>query len=216
MKGRSWKSTGKGVVSRRPLLALLLSVSVSVGVGIGVTVTFAVGASELSASMAPGIVEESSLELGTDGVRRWRGEPFTGTAATWYSSPASGAAGLRELVEYTEGRREGLRLRWFEGGQLSNRLRYRQGRLHGLAESFWDSGAPRTRASYVDGHGHGESKHWYREGMIFKQLQLVDGREQGLQRAWRRNGKLYANYEAVNGRNFGLHTTDLCYEVSLP
>ncbi len=157
------------------------------------------------------IVDAALLERGSDGVLRWRGQPFTGTTVRYHPGASRPIA---ETTELRTGLRHGTRLRWHANGRLESRTQYQRGRLHGVGESFWDNGNRRSKASYHEGRTHGVSTQWYREGMRFKERHLVDGKEVGLQRAWRRNGKLYANYEAVAGRNYGRQQSALCFEVA--
>lgn len=160
--------------------------------------------------LQPKTVLSHELDVRIDGVRTLDGEPFTGVAVMYYDEEV---AQLAQRVEYRDGRRHGMRHRWFANGVLASKSRYDSGRRDGAGMTYWDNGSPRTSTTFSNGRAHGVSTQWYREGMKFKERTLVDGRERGLQRAWRRNGKLYANYEAVDGRNYGLHQTDLCIEV---
>ncbi len=160
-------------------------------------------------------VDAVQLTVSDDGVRLLEGSPFTGIAIT-YAQTASNARALIERTPYVDGRRHGLKIRWYPDGSLLARLDYANGRLHGIADSFWENGNRRTWTEYTAGRMHGTSTHWYREGMLFKRRHLTEGREAGLQQAWRRNGKLYANYEAKNGRNYGLNKAELCFQVGTP
>tara|TARA_R110001592_G_scaffold237306_11_gene496352 strand:- start:7122 stop:7733 length:612 start_codon:yes stop_codon:yes gene_type:complete len=134
---------------------------------------------------------------------------FTGTSVKKYNSGV-----VAETIEYKQGKRNGLRKKWFENGKLSYEANYISNKLDGTTRSWWISGQLKTESHIVDGKLNGTQKQWYNNGQLFKELTMVDGKESGMQRAWRKTGKLYINYEAKQGRIFGLNRSNLCYELN--
>lgn len=139
-------------------------------------------------------------------------DTFTGVALS-YAPRRDGEAVIVERTRYVDGKRHGIRMRWYPSGRLQSRTMFADGRRDGVSESFWEDGNRRALSTYRAGKLHGVATQWYREGMLFKRRQLVDGREEGMQQGWRRDGSLYANYEARNGRNYGLNNAELCSTV---
>lgn len=154
-------------------------------------------------------IDHEELELRPNqGLVYLGGQLFSGSSVERYPS-----GNVAERITYANGKKHGLRKRWFPSGILSYRASYQEGRLHGVSQTWWKSGIMRSESQYVMGVAQGLQRQWYPCGQLFKEVNLVDGKEEGMQRAWRENGKLYSNYEARSGRIFGLKRAGLCYEL---
>lgn len=154
-------------------------------------------------------VAKSQLILNQNvGLVYYKGKPFTGTSVVNYLNGKKA-----EIINYTNGIREGVYKKWFEDGLLSFEAYYVNGKLDGVSKSWWFNGNLRSESHYIDGVANGIQKQWYVTGEKFKQMTIVNGKEEGMQKAWRRNGKIYNNYEAKNGRIFGLKRANLCFQL---
>ncbi len=142
------------------------------------------------------------------GLYQLDGRPFTGCGERFGNTGR-----LQERSRFVDGRLEGLSVKWFAGGQLSQVAHYRRGRLHGEKKVWTLAGAHvlTSHLHYENGKPHGPQLKWYPTGELYKKLNLNMGREEGLQQGFRKNGALYANYEMVDGRLYGLKKASLCY-----
>lgn len=161
--------------------------------------------------------ELKSREVSTDslmlnqmeGILYEKSIPFTGISISFFPNNL-----IAEKITYLNGKREGLRQKWFSTGELSYEAYYRSNKVDGIVKTWWYNGNLRSTSHFEEGKPHGAQKQWYVSGQIFKEQNLAFGKEEGLQKAWRKNGKIYANYEAKNGRIFGLKRSNLCYELN--
>ncbi len=155
----------------------------------------------------PIVIDKAATTLAREqGVRVYRGKPFTGKIVTRHPSGQ-----IATSENYINGKRNGALKKWFDNGVLGFESYYSRGKLHGLTKSWWPNGNQRSKLIYKDGVVHGTSLHWYKSGERFKQMHYVNGSPEGIQQAWRPNGKLYSNYEYKNGRVFGLKKSNLCF-----
>lgn len=161
-----------------------------------------------SSAIKPNISADSLLLDQQRGLVFYRKKPFTGTAIVKYPNDT-----VASIVEYVNGKKEGVYRKGFSDGKLSFEASYLNGKRNGKSYSWWHNGNLRTEANFVDGIPDGVQLQYYKSGVKFKKINLVAGREAGLQQSWRENGKLYNNYEAKNGRIFGLKRAKLCFEL---
>jgi len=177
-----------------------------------VAILMILGAMSVSASfdhVPQRVVSSDVIQLDREtGLRMLGHTPYSG-----YTVEEGPEGRLRERAGFLDGRRQGLRERWYADGTVSARTPYLDGRRHGVARTWWEDGTLRSKTTLVHGVPHGTQLQWYRSGALFKKTHLVQGREQGLQQAWRENGAIYNNYEALNGRIFGLRRSKLCFQL---
>lgn len=164
--------------------------------------------SELFAHPAKEIQSDSLKLVASEGMVYYDNLPFTGYAVRYFNDGQ-----LAEKIAYVKGKKEGVTEKWYPAGALSFKGSYAQNRRHGTVRTWWPDGNLRSESNYLAGVPHGMQRQWYQSGALFKQLNLDQGKEAGLQRAWRENGKLYANYEAIDGRIYGLKRANLCYDL---
>ncbi|MFT5822953.1 MAG: antitoxin component YwqK of YwqJK toxin-antitoxin module [Crocinitomix sp.] len=84
------------------------------------------------------------------------------------------------IAEYTEGVKNGVTRKWYEGGQL------------------------KFEGHYKDGNYEGSVTEWYPSGQAYSLFNYENGKEVGRQQAWLENGKFKANYEVIGDRKYGL------------
>ena len=161
-------------------------------------------------STVPDITRDANLiELNrNEGVFSYQGVPFRGYGVT------KNAAGIIvEKAGFFDGKRHGIRSKFFDDGTKSEESHYRHGKKEGASKTWWRNGKLRSHSLFTEGVPHGVQRQWYESGALFKELNLERGKEKGLQRAWRKNGDLYNNYEAKDGRTYGLRRSKLCFEL---
>ncbi|MGH1384216.1 toxin-antitoxin system YwqK family antitoxin [Kordia sp.] len=164
---------------------------------------------EVTSPNASVVVSKDLLTLKQNiGLYYFKNELFTGVLEDTYNNGV-----IAEQTLYVEGKRNGLRQKWFPNGLLSFEANYVKGKQHGTSKTWWKNGNLRSISNHTHGVVNGIQEQWYKTGEKLKRLIIVNGKEEGLQQAWRKNGKLYNNYEAKNGRIFGLKRSGLCYEL---
>ena len=134
--------------------------------------------------------------------------PFSGYAVT-----KNTAGTIVEKAGFYDGKRHGVRLKFFDDGEKSEESRYQNGKKNGVSKTWWKNGRTRSFSQFRKGVPHGIQRQWYQSGVLFKEVHLEHGQEKGLQRAWRENGDIYNNYEAKDGRTYGLRRSKLCFEL---
>lgn len=154
------------------------------------------------------ISKDSLVFNPNNGILHYKKKAFTGISIQKNSNDF-----IIESIDYSNGKKQGKYILWFNNGIKSFESEYQKGKRHGKTSTWWENGNLRSVANYKNGIVNGLQQQWYRSGALFKQMNLINGKEQGLQQSWRENGKLYNNYEAKNGRIFGLKRSKLCYEL---
>ncbi len=160
-----------------------------------------------------GVVNKSELTQNPDdGLTLFRGQPFYGTAVTYFDNNVKSESG-----EYRNGKKHGTHQEWYPNGKPRYLATFEKNRLSGLVSTWWSNGALRSQTEYLDGLPHGVHVRWYVNGVKFQEMRFVNGRERGMQRTWRVDGTLYSNYQAADGKFFGLErgASQATFELSV-
>ena len=133
---------------------------------------------------------------------------FTGEAIAYHQNKK-----MASRTNYRNGRRHGLREKWYDNGNNSLNTNYVNGLENGIKTTWWKNGKLLSKINLKEGKLDGVQLNWYKDGTLFKERNYVNGKAEGMQKSWRRNGKLYNNYEVKEGRVFGLKRSTLCYSL---
>lgn len=154
-------------------------------------------------------VEKDQLKLNAlEGRWYFNTALFNGYAITKFKNGQ-----LKEKIGFSNGKKEGIALKWNIDGVLTGEKFYSENRLEGTAKTWWANGNLSSESNYSNRVRHGTQKKWYPNGQLAQLRNFNLGKEEGMQKAWLETGKLYTNYEAKNGRFFGLKRSNLCYQL---
>jgi antitoxin component YwqK of YwqJK toxin-antitoxin module len=88
-------------------------------------------------------VHYDELELGSNQLLTWRGEPFTGTA---YETDSNGT--VIGDARYVQGLQTGVAHEWSAAGQLLSECAYEYGSKDGLCRRWYKNARPECEAEY--------------------------------------------------------------------
>ena len=89
------------------------------------------------------------------------------------------------------GQLHGLRVEYYENGELKGEANYVNAELDGLRRSWYDNGEPRGELNYVNGELEGLSRLWHENGELWRESNWANGEQEGLARQWYKNGDLW-------------------------
>lgn len=105
-----------------------------------------------------------------------------------------------KLVEmpYSNGKRHGRAMFYYQNGQIERIEQYENGQLHGRCEYFSEDGNIQARVHYVNGKPNGKAYLYYPNGNVRSEEHQVDGVLEGLFTVWddQRVLKYQTMYEA--------------------
>ena len=100
--------------------------------------------------------------------------------------------------EYRDGKKWGIRRKWYENGQLMQRSQYEEGVLEGKMLEWHENGAVMADGVFVDGKLHGLVRRWFSDGKKEAEYPYQEGKLDGILIQWNRRGNMIGKkkYEA--------------------
>ena len=115
---------------------------------------------------------------------------------------------------YINGLKHGLSKKWFENAELQEIRTYSNGRKQGHQISYWENGHKRFEFHAENDMYQGELREWSAQGNLIHLAHFKDGQEEGVQQLFYDNGIIRANYVIIKGRRYGLLGTKNCKNVT--
>lgn len=115
---------------------------------------------------------------------------------------------------YYSGLLSGVCKKWYPNKQLTEERKYTEGKKNGRQLSYWENGKKRFEFIAKNDAYEGELKEWAFDGKLIHLANFVNGQEEGPQQMWYDNGKIRANYVIIKGKRYGLLGTKNCKNVS--
>lgn len=112
----------------------------------------------------------------------------------WYAD-----GGLCTIINYKNGKKEGLHEHWYENRLLSLKCNYKNDKMEGLYERWYKNGLLSAKCNYVNDIIEGISEQWYENGQLYIKCNYVDGKIEGIFEQWYANGNLYKKSYYMNG-----------------
>lgn len=110
---------------------------------------------------------------------------------------------VRHLINYKDGKRDGVQKRWYDNGQLWIEMNYKDGKGNGLMRSWYENGQLLYKAYQKYGKLDGKEKWWYENGQLNAENNYKDGKIRGQAKVWHENGKLHNVINYKVGENNG-------------
>jgi antitoxin component YwqK of YwqJK toxin-antitoxin module len=99
-------------------------------------------------------------------------KPYTGWNVIFHDNGQ-----IKYLVQYKDGKYDGLWVRWFENGQKNLEENYKDGELHGLVTVWYDNGQKKWEGNWKDGKKVGLQTGWYENGQKRKEVTYKAGKK---------------------------------------
>ncbi len=87
---------------------------------------------------------------------------------------------IESLVQYKDGKRDGLDASWYENGQKQWEGNYKDGKRNGLDAGWYSNEQKELEANYKDGKQDGLETGWYQNGQKEYEGNHKDGKQDGL------------------------------------
>ena len=126
------------------------------------------------------------------------GRPFSGRQIE-----RSGGGDLLAIVPYDQGVPHGYSVSWYPDGSPQEVRGYEHGKKEGIHLGWWQGGEQRFLYRFRQDRHEGSSCEWYPDGTLARQGHHVGGREEGRQILYDSAGVIRANYVVREGRRFG-------------
>ena len=127
--------------------------------------------------------------------------PFTGWAKSMYDNEQ-----IKYLIQFKDGKKDGLLTEWFENGQKRIETNYKDGNLDGLETWWYENGQKDAEFNYKDGKLDGLVTKWYENGQKELEHNYKDGKFDGLATNWYENGQKHQESNYKDGKLDGLVT----------
>ena len=98
--------------------------------------------------------------------------------------------GVRRIVPYKNGLREGLAREYYPGGKLRAETPYKDGARHGTEKRYFENGALQAEKPYAYDKLNGLERYFYPSGKTQWEMPYTDGRKNGLERRYDEDGTL--------------------------
>ena len=117
------------------------------------------------------------------GLYFFKGFPFTGVVVEYKYSTG------QKKVESTwkDGKKHGLRTRWYKNGQKQSEGTLKDGKPHGLGTEWYENGQKRFEFNHKDGKMHGLVTWWHENGQKKYEATWKDGEKISVKR-WDEDG----------------------------
>ena len=112
-----------------------------------------------------------------------KSEPFSGWAKGMRDSEQLGA-----LIQFKDGKRDGLVTMWYENGQKRLEVTYKDGKPDGLGTTWHENGQKQTEGTTKDGKQDGLATAWHENGQKQGELTWKDG-EKVSEKFWNSKGE---------------------------
>jgi antitoxin component YwqK of YwqJK toxin-antitoxin module len=108
---------------------------------------------------APKVVVDSDQLERRDGLRYFKGKPFTGVAVYKYENGKK-----KREATFKDGDYDGLYTVWYENGQKELEKTYKDGLEDGLWTWYYENGQKKEESTYKDGMPISRRKYWDKDG----------------------------------------------------
>ena len=122
--------------------------------------------------------------------------PFTGAVVD--GRYADGHPKIQQ--EYREGKKWGVRKKWYENGQLMQHSNYAEGVAHGLMEEWHENGEKQAEGTFKEGKLNGVVRRWYDDGQREAEYPYKGGELNGIVRQWNRKGVMIGKKSYEDGK----------------
>jgi hypothetical protein len=102
--------------------------------------------------------------------------------------------------EYRNGKKWGLRKKWYENGQLTQMSYFEDGVAHGIMREWHENGVTMAEGSFEQGKLHGVVRRWYSTGKREAEYPYTNGELNGLVLQWSRKGFMIGRMQYENGK----------------
>jgi antitoxin component YwqK of YwqJK toxin-antitoxin module len=110
--------------------------------------------------------------------------PFTGWAKSMYDNGQ-----IKYLIQYKDGKKDGLSTNWYENGQKTFKEKYKDGKLLGLSTGWYDNGQRKWEKDFEYGKFDGLVKGWYENGQKQLEANFKDDKLMSAE-LWKPNGEI--------------------------
>jgi len=123
-------------------------------------------------------------------------QPFSGFVVD--GRYASGHPKIRQ--EYRNGKKWGLREKWYENGQLMQKSYFEDGVAHGIMREWHENGVTMAEGNFKEGKLDGMVRRWYATGKREAEYPYKDGELNGVVLQWSRKGFMIGRKQFENGK----------------
>jgi len=109
------------------------------------------------------------------------------------------SGGLKELLHYSDGLRQGSDRIYFENGGLMTEQNYVDNDLEGMSVHFYDSGEVQSREFYSNGKLFGEKTILYKSGILKQSMYYQNGLLDGVVATYSEEGQIIADEHYIHG-----------------
>jgi antitoxin component YwqK of YwqJK toxin-antitoxin module len=135
----------------------------------------------------------------TDDTTYFNGEPLSGVVLKRIKDNLS-----HYIINYKNGKYDGLLLHYYENGQLKEKGNYKNGKKEGLFEHYYENGQLDWIKNYKNGKREGLFEHYYENGQLKSKYYFKNDKSEGLLEFYYENGQLKGKYSCKNGKMEGL------------
>ena len=123
-------------------------------------------------------------------------------------NPFTGEISGIENGSFKNGKMNGEWLRYYENGQLNEKVNFKDGKRDGLSETYFENGQLKDKGNYKDGKEEGLWEAYFENGQLFGKANFKDGKRNGLLENYYRNGQLLGKGNYKDGKADGFSKTD--------
>jgi hypothetical protein len=123
-------------------------------------------------------------------------EPFQGAVVD--GRYANGHPKIQQ--EYQDGKKWGVRRKWYENGQVMQHSMYADGVAHGLMQEWHENGMRMAEGTFKEGKLEGVVRRWYDDGKREAEYPYKDGELEGIVMQWNKKGVMIAKKSFEKGK----------------
>ncbi|MFZ2969307.1 MAG: hypothetical protein WA080_09675 [Sulfuricurvum sp.] len=106
---------------------------------------------------------------------------------------------IKEVTNFRNGKREGLRKLWYENGQIEYEIPFENNQVNGILRQWYSNGKKKSISNHVNGKLAGMSYVWYENGQLGIEIEYYQNNTIGIHRKWDQDGKLiFDNNSSIN------------------
>jgi len=151
----------------------------------------------LDGIIAEAIDEEKLQKRGQKG-EELRYAPNEDTPYTGWTKAMWGNGQIKFLMQYKDGKMDGLGTRWYENGQKQAEGNYKDGKLDGLWTDWYENGQKELEANWKDDKEEGLWTSWYENGQKESEQNYKEGKPMSVV-VWKPNGEMCPVTNLKNG-----------------
>ena len=121
-----------------------------------------------------------------------------GVFREWYSNRP--IRQIKQLITYKFKKRNGIKQKWAENGELIFEGNYKNNRLDGIIREWYETGILKSEENYSHNKKNGYTRRWYKNGALEWERNYINGIEDS-NKFWDENGKL----TSINFKSFGIN-----------